>query len=105
MRELALLGLQDSLEPLGIENEESCFFNRFGQLIYVEKRGRFAGYAVPELLGMHRGRLHRMLYDAARARRSELGRIDESADAIGLNGPARTGVRHSFPGDGDPDLQ
>src|SRR6266851_2945169 len=67
MRELALLGLQEQLEPLGIENEESCFFNRFGQLIYREKRGRFAGYAVPEL-GMHRGRLHRILYEAALAR-------------------------------------
>ncbi len=67
MRELALLGLQEALEPLGIENEESCFFNRFGQLIYREKRGRYAGYAVPEL-GMHRGRLHRILYEAALAR-------------------------------------
>jgi len=67
MRELALIGLQEALEPLGIENEESCFFNRFGQLIYREKRGRFAGYAVPEL-GMHRGRLHRILVEAARAR-------------------------------------
>src|ERR1700688_3135558 len=67
MRELALLGLQEQLEPLGIENEESCFFNRFGQLIYREKRGRFGGYAVPEL-GMHRGRLHRTLFEAARAR-------------------------------------
>ena len=64
MRELARLGLQEVLEPLGIENEESCFFNRFGQLIYREPRGRFAGYSVPEL-GMHRGRLHRVLYDAA----------------------------------------
>ncbi len=64
MRELAELGLQQTLEPLGIENEESCFFNRFGQLIYREPRGRFAGYKVPEL-GMHRGRLHRVLYEAA----------------------------------------
>jgi 2-polyprenyl-6-methoxyphenol hydroxylase-like FAD-dependent oxidoreductase len=29
MRELARLGLQEVLEPLGIENEESCCFNRF----------------------------------------------------------------------------
>src|SRR5437763_2645704 len=64
MRELARLGLQDVLEPLGIENRESCFFNRFGQLIYREPRGRFAGYDIPEL-GMHRGRLHRVLYQAA----------------------------------------
>jgi 5-methylphenazine-1-carboxylate 1-monooxygenase len=67
MTELARLGLQDTLEPLGIENRESCFFNRFGQLIYKEPRGRFAGYAVPEL-GMHRGRLHRVLYEAAQQR-------------------------------------
>jgi 5-methylphenazine-1-carboxylate 1-monooxygenase len=64
MSELARLGLQEVLEPLGIENQESCFFNRFGQLIYREPRGRFAGYAVPEI-GMHRGRLHRVLYEAA----------------------------------------
>ena len=67
MTELAPLGLQETLEPLGIENRESCFFNRFGQLIYKEPRGRFAGYAVPEL-GMHRGRLHRVLYEAAQQR-------------------------------------
>jgi 2-polyprenyl-6-methoxyphenol hydroxylase-like FAD-dependent oxidoreductase len=67
MRELAALGLQQTLEPLGIENRESCFFNRFGQLIYKEPRGRFAGYPLPEL-GMHRGRLHRVLYEAARDR-------------------------------------
>ena len=54
----------ESLEPLGIENRESCFFNRFGQLIYREPRGRFAGYDIPEF-GMHRGRLHRVLYEAA----------------------------------------
>jgi 2-polyprenyl-6-methoxyphenol hydroxylase-like FAD-dependent oxidoreductase len=67
MRELARLGLQETLEPRGIENQESCFFNRFGQLIYREPRGRFAGYAIPEI-GMHRGRLHRVLYEAARER-------------------------------------
>jgi 2-polyprenyl-6-methoxyphenol hydroxylase-like FAD-dependent oxidoreductase len=64
MRELAALGLQQTLEPLGIENAESCFFNRFGQLIYKEPRGRLAGYTVPEI-GMHRGRLQRVLYEAA----------------------------------------
>jgi len=45
-----------------VENAESCFFNRFGQLIYREPRGRLAGYSVPEL-GMHRGRLHRVTGD------------------------------------------
>lgn len=64
MRELAALGLQAPLEAVGIENLESVFFNRYGQFIYREPRGRHAGYALPEL-GIHRGKLHRILYEAA----------------------------------------
>ncbi len=64
MRELAALGLQAQLEAAGIENLESVFFNRFGQFIYREPRGRHAGYETPEI-GIHRGKLHRVLYDAA----------------------------------------
>jgi 5-methylphenazine-1-carboxylate 1-monooxygenase len=64
MRELASLGLQAELEAVGIENLESVFFNRFGQFIYKEPRGRHAGYAMPEV-GIHRGKLHRILFDAA----------------------------------------
>jgi 5-methylphenazine-1-carboxylate 1-monooxygenase len=64
MRELANLGLQVELEAVGIENLESVFFNRFGQYIYKEPRGRHAGYAMPEV-GIHRGKLHRILYEAA----------------------------------------
>jgi 5-methylphenazine-1-carboxylate 1-monooxygenase len=83
MHELALLGLQARLEPLGIENAESCFFNRFGQLIYREPRGRLAGYAVPEL-GMHRGRLHRVLYEAALDRLGR-NRIATDRRCVGLD--------------------
>lgn len=64
MRELAALGLQPELELLGIENLESVFFNRWGQFIYREPRGRHAGYPVPEL-GMHRGKLHGVMFRAA----------------------------------------
>jgi 2-polyprenyl-6-methoxyphenol hydroxylase-like FAD-dependent oxidoreductase len=67
MRELTLLGLGEALTRQGIENRDSCFFNRFGQLIYTEPRGRFAGYPFPEV-GIHRGRLHLTLWDAAVAR-------------------------------------
>ena len=67
MRELAALGLQAELEPLGIENLESVFFNRWGQYIYREPRGRHAGYDVPEL-GMHRGKLHGVMVRAAMQR-------------------------------------
>jgi 2-polyprenyl-6-methoxyphenol hydroxylase-like FAD-dependent oxidoreductase len=64
MRELTALGLGDVLAEQGIENRDSRFFNRFGQLIYAEPRGRFAGYPFPEV-GIHRGRLHRILWNAA----------------------------------------
>ena len=39
MREFTALGIGDALLAAGIENAESCFFNRFGQLIYREPRG------------------------------------------------------------------
>ena len=67
MKEFAALGLDKQLEAQGIENLESCFFNRFGQLIYKEPRGRHAGYSLPEV-GIHRGRLHLTLFNAARER-------------------------------------
>jgi len=64
MRELTRLGLGEALVRQGIENRESCFYNRFGQLIYAEPRGRVAGYPVPEV-GIHRGRVHLTLWNAA----------------------------------------
>ncbi|HEX5780045.1 MAG TPA: FAD-dependent monooxygenase, partial [Xanthobacteraceae bacterium] len=67
MREFTALGVGDALLKAGIENLESCFFNRFGQLIYKEPRGKLAGYQFPEV-GIHRGKLHRILFEAAVAR-------------------------------------
>ncbi|HZP77893.1 MAG TPA: flavin-dependent oxidoreductase [Pseudolabrys sp.] len=76
MREFTALGLGDALLAAGIENVESCFFNRFGQLIYKEPRGKLAGYSYPEV-GIHRGRFHLILYRAVLER---LG-----ADAVRTN--------------------
>ena len=70
MREFSALGLGDKLLAAGIENRESRFYNRFGQLIYKEPRGKFAGYQYPEV-GIHRGKLHLILYQAARERLGE----------------------------------
>lgn len=67
MREFTALGLGDILLRSGIENAESCFFNRFGQLIYREPRGKAAGYQYPEV-GIHRGTLHLALYRAVQER-------------------------------------
>src|SRR5213594_1469611 len=82
MREMTALGLGEVLAAQGIENHESCFFNRFGQLIYREPRGRLAGYPFPEV-GLHRGRLHRTLWNAVVAR---LGaeRIRTDHQCVGL---------------------
>src|SRR5215467_4132242 len=67
MREFTTLGLGDKLLEAGIENRDCRFFNRFGQLIYNEDRGKFAGYPFPEV-GIHRGRLHVILYEAVQKR-------------------------------------
>jgi 2-polyprenyl-6-methoxyphenol hydroxylase-like FAD-dependent oxidoreductase len=61
-KELAALGLLPQLEAVAIENLESVFYNRFGQFVYKELRGRHDGYATPEL-GIHRGKLHRIMFE------------------------------------------
>jgi 5-methylphenazine-1-carboxylate 1-monooxygenase len=88
MREFAALGLGNGILAAGIENVESCFFNRFGQLIYTEPRGKLSGYKFPEV-GIHRGRLHLILYQAALAKLT--------ANGMSTN---RTCVRVEQDGDG-----
>jgi 5-methylphenazine-1-carboxylate 1-monooxygenase len=83
MRELAQLGLLAELEQAGIDNLESVFFNRFGQFIYREPRGRHAGYPWPEV-GIHRGKLHRVLYQAA-LERMGAGRIHLGHRCVGVD--------------------
>ena len=61
-KELAALGVLPQREAVAIENLESVFYNRYGQYIYKELRGRHDGYATPEL-GIHRGKLHRILFE------------------------------------------
>jgi 2-polyprenyl-6-methoxyphenol hydroxylase-like FAD-dependent oxidoreductase len=83
MRELTALGLGEALARQGIENLESCFFNRFGQLIYAEPRGRSAGYPVPEV-GIHRGRVHLTLWRAA-VERLGAARVLADHQCVGLD--------------------
>ena len=66
-RALAELGLEPALAKVGITTRESVFFNRFGQLIYREPAGRFAGYDWPQF-SLHRGDLQQVLLDAFAAR-------------------------------------
>jgi 2-polyprenyl-6-methoxyphenol hydroxylase-like FAD-dependent oxidoreductase len=83
MRELTALGLGEALARQGIENRDSCFFNRFGQLIYSEPRGRGAGYPVPEV-GIHRGRVHLTLWRAA-VERLGAARVLADHQCLGLD--------------------
>src|SRR4051794_6641200 len=72
-KELAALGLEQSLASVAIETGDATFFNRFGQLIYQEPLGRAAGYEHPQF-SIHRGDLQLVLLDAfvARAGRDRL---------------------------------
>jgi len=100
MREFTALGLAERLLAAGIENRESCFFNRFGQLIYKEPRGKFAGYQYPEV-GIHRGRLQMILYEAARERLGgeailtdhDCTRIEQDARGVTVRFKDREAVR------------
>lgn len=62
-QQLTELGLQDALAEVAVTAQESCFFNRFGQLIYKEPVGTFAGYDYPQFQ-IHRGDLQQILFHA-----------------------------------------
>jgi 2-polyprenyl-6-methoxyphenol hydroxylase-like FAD-dependent oxidoreductase len=67
VRELAQLGLEPALAAHAVETREMSFYNRFGQHIFTEPRGRFAGYGWPQF-SIHRGDLHQVLLEAVRER-------------------------------------
>ncbi len=65
VRELTELGLGERLAEIGIATEALAFFNKFGQPVWREQRGRAASFAWPQY-SIHRGRLQVMLAEAAR---------------------------------------
>ena len=67
VRELTELGLQQRLAQVAVATREVVFCNRFGQFIFREPRGRFAGYDWPQF-SIHRGDLHAVLVAALRER-------------------------------------
>jgi 2-polyprenyl-6-methoxyphenol hydroxylase-like FAD-dependent oxidoreductase len=70
VRELIELGLGDELKSVAIETSTLSYYNRFGQLIWSEPRGRAAGYNWPQY-SIDRGDLHMILLRAVRARLGE----------------------------------
>ncbi len=61
------LGLQDQLLAHGVATRELVYFNKFGQRIWGEARGRFAGYDWPQI-SLHRRALQSVLLEAAAQR-------------------------------------
>lgn len=62
-RELIGLGLEAALTQVAVITREFCFFNRYGNFIYSEPAGRYAGYDVPQF-SIHRGDLQMVLLEA-----------------------------------------
>ena len=67
VRELTELGLGEQLARTGIATQGLSLFNKFGQLISREPRGRSAGYRWPQY-SIHRGQLQMLLLQAVRDR-------------------------------------
>lgn len=97
VRELSALGLQDDLARIAVETSSLSYFNKFGQQIWHEPRGRAAGYDWPQF-SVHRGEFQMLLYDTVRARlgadRVHTGHALESITSTGGAGePARFTLR------------
>lgn len=63
VRELTELGLAAELEAVAIPTAELVYYNKHGQRIWGEPRGRAAGYQWPQY-SIHRGQLLGILYRA-----------------------------------------
>jgi 5-methylphenazine-1-carboxylate 1-monooxygenase len=66
-RQLVGLGLEEALARVAVTTRESAYYNRYGQRIYSEPCGRYAGYHYPQF-SIHRGDLHEVLLQAFRER-------------------------------------
>ncbi|KRB70474.1 flavin-dependent oxidoreductase [Noviherbaspirillum sp. Root189] len=63
-QQLLQLGLEECLAERGIETSTLAYFNKLGQEIWREPRGRAAGYPYPQF-SIHRGELQMALLEAA----------------------------------------
>src|SRR5262245_4020889 len=63
VRELSALGLGEKLAAAGILTAELAFYNKHGQLIWTEPRGKAAGYRWPQI-SISRGKLQQVLLEA-----------------------------------------
>jgi 2-polyprenyl-6-methoxyphenol hydroxylase-like FAD-dependent oxidoreductase len=125
MREFTELGLQERIAARAVETQEMRFYNRYGQFIFSEPRGRFAGYEWPQF-STHRADLHEILLDETRKRLGadavvlnkkcvavsenavvefEDGSSARGSCVIGCDGIHSAVRRQLFPGEGPPNYQ
>jgi 2-polyprenyl-6-methoxyphenol hydroxylase-like FAD-dependent oxidoreductase len=69
-RVLHQLGLQNRLEATAILTRELRYHSKDGKTIWVEPRGRYAGYQTPQY-SIHRGHLQMLLLDTVKSRIGE----------------------------------
>lgn len=62
VRELFDLGLEDALPQIGIRTKDYGMHARYGQDVWTEPRGTWAGYKWPQY-SVHRGKLLMLLYE------------------------------------------
>lgn len=67
VRILTLLELEEKISKLGVATRELAYYNRFGQKIWQEPRGKFAGYHWSQY-SVHRGLFQLLLYEAVKER-------------------------------------
>jgi len=91
---LETLGVLEALERVAVVTREAAFFNRFGQLVYTEPAGRFAGHATPQL-SIHRGDLQAALLAAVRDRLGSDAVVTGHA-CVGIDDRGGDGVRVRF---------
>jgi 2-polyprenyl-6-methoxyphenol hydroxylase-like FAD-dependent oxidoreductase len=128
MREFTELGLQERLAAIAVETRELCFYNRYGQFIFKEPRGRHAGYEWPQL-SIHRADLYEVLLKCVFERlgpdafltghkcvsisegndrvtaKFENGASAEGGCAVGCDGIHSAVRKMLFPGEGPPGYQ
>jgi len=93
IRELAVLGLLPRLDAAAIRTRRLTYMNQLGQRIWAERRGTHAGQDMPQF-SAHRGRLHRLLWDAA-VERLGAGSVQTGQRLTGFNQDAK-GVAAQF---------
>ncbi len=101
------LGLTGGLLDLGIETQELRYFNKFGQEVWQEPRGRAAGLPYPQV-SIHRGDLQMLLLAEVEARlgadavrcSATVESVTSDADGASLTFADAAGVSHTVEGSG-----